>query len=168
MRTSGNDTFCTLLANGPPAAPINPLTELLRWLVGRARHTLPAIALGVGEKIHNTPEKEAALKRLRDALRADVEECLGDDGVLLYPTHPVPAPFHNQPVLLVFNFAYTAIFNVLGLPATAVPMGLAPREGVPVGIQVIGGRYNDRLTLAVAQALEEAFGGWVPPFPVAK
>jgi len=168
MRTSGNDTFCTLLANGPPAPPINPATELLLWLVGRGQHTLPAIGLGVGEKIHNAPEVEAQLKQLRDALRDEMEACLGTDGVFLYPTHPLPAPFHNQPVLLPFNFAYTAIFNVLGLPATAVPMGLAPHEGVPVGIQAVAGRYQDRLTLAVARALEEAFGGWVPPFPVAE
>jgi len=168
MRLSGNDTFCTLLANGPPAPPINPAPELLRWLIGRGRHTLPAIALGVGEKISNSPEKEADLRQLRDTLRSELEECLGDDGVFLYPTHPLPAPFHNQPMLLMFNFAYTGIFNVLGLPATAVPMGLAAREGVPVGIQVVGGRYHDRQTLAVAQALEEAFGGWVPPFPMSK
>lgn len=168
MRTSGNDTFCTLLANGPPNPPLNPFYELLLWLVGCSHHTLPAISIGIGEKIHNTPQEEAELKRLRDALRDELEECLGEDGVFLYPTHPLPAPFHNQPVLLMFNFAYTAIFNVLGLPATAVPMGLAAREGVPVGVQVIAGRYNDRLTLAVALALEEAFGGWVPPFPVSK
>ena len=168
MCTSGNDTFCSLLANGPPNPPINPYFELLLWLIGRGRHTLPAIGLGVGEKIHNTPAKDAELKQLRDSLRQDMEQILGDDGVFLYPTHPLPAPFHNQPVVLIFNFAYTGIFNVLGLPATAVPMGLAPEEDVPIGIQVIGSRYCDRLTLAVASALEKAFGGWVPPFPVSK
>ena len=168
MRTSGNDTFCSLLANGPPNLSINPFYELLLWLVGCGRHTLPAISLGIGEKIHSTPQEEAQLRRLRDALRDDMEECLAEDGVFLYPTLPLPAPFHNQPVLLMFDFAYTAIFNVMGLPATAVPMGLAPDEGVPVGIQAIAGRYQDRLTLAVALALEEAFGGWVPPFPLSK
>ena len=168
MRTSGNDTFCTLLANGPPSPPINPVRELMMWLIGRRRHTLPAIFLGVGEKLRNTPDKDAELRQLRDALRDEMEDCLGEDGVFLYPTHPLPAPFHHQALLLTLNFAYTAIFNVLGLPATAIPMGLAPREGVPVGIQAVAGRYHDRLTLAVALELEKAFGGWVPPFPVSK
>lgn len=168
MANSGNDTFCSLLANGPPNPPINPYLELLLWLIGRARHTLPAIFLGAGEKVHNSVAKDEELKRVRDSLREDIEQLLGDDGVFLYPTHPLPAPFHNQPLLLIFNFAYTGIFNVLGLPATAVPMGLAANEGVPIGIQVIASRYCDRLTLAVASELEQAFGGWVPPFPVSK
>jgi len=168
MCTAGNDTFCSLLANGPSNPPVNPYLELLLWLIGRGRHTLPAILLGAGEKMRNTPAKDDELRRLRDSLRQDMEEILGDDGVFLYPTHPLPAPFHNQPVLLTFNFAYTGIFNVLGLPATAVPMGLASDEGVPVGIQVIASRYCDRLTLAVTSELEKAFGGWVPPFPVSE
>lgn len=166
MRTSGNDKFCSLLANGPPNPPVNPYIELVLWLIGCARHTLPAIFLGVGEKAHNTAAKDDELKQLRDSLRHDMEQLLGNDGVFLYPTHPLPAPFHNQPVFLLFNWAYTGIFNILGLPATAVPMGLAADEGVPVGIQVTASRYCDRLTLAVASELEKAFGGWVPPFPV--
>jgi len=168
MRNAGNDTFCSLLSNGPPNAAMNPYTELLRWLVGRSQHTLPALALGFGEKIGNSPAQDAALRQLRDSFRRELEQLLGQDGVFLYPTHPLPAPFHNQPLVLLFNFAYTGIFNVLGLPATAVPMGLALEEGVPVGLQVIAGRYYDRLTLAVASELEKAFGGWVPPFPVSE
>ena len=168
MCTSGNDSFCSLLADGPPNPPVNPYYELLLWLIGCARHTLPAIFLGAFEKKTNSPAKDAELKQLRDSLRQDMEEILGNDGVFLYPTHPLPAPFHNQPLLHLFNFAYTGVFNVLGLPATAVPMGLAPEEGVPVGIQVIASRYCDRLTLAVASSLEKAFGGWLPPFPVSQ
>ena len=168
MAAAGNDTFCSLLANGPPNPPINPFVELALWLIGRARHTLPALYLGIGEKVRNSAAKDAELRQVRDSLRDDLEQLLGDDGVLLYPTHPVPAPFHNQPLLLPFNFAYTGIFNVLGLPATAVPMGLTANEGVPIGIQVVASRYSDRLTLAVASALEHAFSGWVPPFPVTK
>ena len=166
MANSGNDSFCDLLANGPPNPPINPCFELLLWLIGRARHTLPALYLAVGEKLRNSPAKDDEFRHVRDSLRQDIEQMLGDDGVFLYPTHPLPAPFHNQPLLLLFNFAFAGIFNVLGLPATAVPMGLAANEGVPVGIQVVASRYCDRLTLAVASALEKAFGGWVPPFPV--
>jgi fatty acid amide hydrolase 2 len=168
MGTSGNDSFCSLLANGPPNTPVNPFLELLLWLVGRGRHTLPAIGLGIGEKARYTPEKDAELRRLRDGLREEFEALLGNDGVFFYPPHPLPAPYHNQPLLVLFNFAYTSVFNVLGFPVTAVPMGLAAKEGVPVGIQVVGSRYQDRLTLAVAAELEHAGGGWVPPFTVSK
>jgi len=166
MRNSGSDTFCSLLGDGtPPNRPMNPFMELLPWLIGRSRHTLPAIFLGVGEKARDTAARDEELRQLRNSLREDLERCLGEDGVFVYPTHPLPAPYHNQPLLMPFNFAYTGVFNVLGLPATAVPMGLAPDEGVPVGLQVVGSRYCDRLTVAVASALEGAFSGWIPPFP---
>jgi fatty acid amide hydrolase 2 len=97
------------------------------------------------------------------ALKNEFRELLGDNGVFLYPTHPVPAPYHNQPLTLIPNFAYTGIFNVLGMPCTCVPMGLS-KQGVPIGFQVVSWQYNDRLTIAVAEELERAFGGWVPPF----
>ena len=45
---------------------------------------------------------------------------IGDDGVLIYPSHPTPAPYHGLPLLRPFNPGYTAIFNVLGNPVTQV------------------------------------------------
>ncbi|KAL0125492.1 hypothetical protein PUN28_004536 [Cardiocondyla obscurior] len=88
-------------------------------------------------------------------------DILGEDGVFLYPTHPTAAPMHNEPLFKAFNFSYTAIVNVLGLPATACPLGLN-KQGLPIGIQVVAGLYQDHLTLAVAEELERGFGGWVP------
>lgn len=90
------------------------------------------------------------------------QDLLGDDGVLFVPPHPTPALYHNQPLTKPLNAAYTAIFNVLGLPVTQVPLGLGS-WGVPVGVQVVASLHNDHLTLAVAAELERAFGGWVSP-----
>ena len=164
MSTSGDTSFCLLL--GGSAKPVNPVVELLFWLAGRARHTLPAILNGIIERRSEAvpPEANARWRAVCDALRRDLEDLLGDDGVFLYPPHPLPAPYHHQPLVVLFNFAYTAVFNVLGTPATAVPMGLATAERVPVGVQVVARRYCDRLNFAVAVELERAFGGWVPPF----
>ena len=55
-----------------------------------------------------------------------------------------------------------AAFNLLGLPATEVPLGLNER-GLPLGVQVAAARGRDHLSIAVAIELERAFGGWVPP-----
>lgn len=55
--------------------------------------------------------------------------------MLLYPSHPTLAPYHNEPLFRPLNFTYTAIFNALGFPVTQVPLGLAP-NGLPLGIQV--------------------------------
>ncbi len=153
--------FCALMGDGPP---VNPFLELALWIAQRPRHTLPAIGLGMVEKFPMPDSDVVKMRSMCDQLKEEFRLLLGDDGVFLYPTCPVPAPYHNQPLTMIVNFAYTAVFNVLGLPVTAVPMGLS-REGVPIGIQVVGNFYQDHLTIAVAEALEKAsVAGWVPPF----
>ncbi|KAK2147128.1 hypothetical protein LSH36_569g03078 [Paralvinella palmiformis] len=161
MNTSGNESFCFLMGNS--VKPVNPFVELQYWLLGCPRHTLPAITLGIAEKIRSSSDVEAALIKACEQLKDVFGELLKDDGVFLYPSHPVPAPYHHQPIFMWFNFAYTAIFNVLGLPVTQVPMGIG-KERVPIGIQVVAGRHNDHLTLAVAKHMETVFGGWISPF----
>jgi len=59
----------------------------------------------------------------------------------------------------------TAIFNLLGLPATSVPMGLTD-AGLPTGVQVVASPGRDHACIAVACELERVFGGWVPPWEV--
>ncbi len=81
---------------------------------------------------------------------------------MLYPSYSRPAPRHSMPLLRPLDWVYTAIINVLGFPSTQVPLGLN-RAGIPLGVQVIAAHGNDHLTIAVAQHLERAFGGWVVP-----
>ncbi|NXC41708.1 FAAH2 hydrolase, partial [Penelope pileata] len=148
---------------GDHGKPVWPLWELLKWLVGMSSHTLPAIGLGLTEGVMKlNPSGNAKLVSMGRSLQAEMETLLGPAGVLLYPSHPTVAPRHNSPICMPFNFAYTAIFNVLGLPVTQCPLGLSS-QGLPLGIQLVAASYNDHLTLAVARYLEEAFGGWVPP-----
>ncbi|NXT25908.1 FAAH2 hydrolase, partial [Syrrhaptes paradoxus] len=148
---------------GDHGKPVWPLWELVKWLVGMSSHTLPAIALGLTEKVMKlNPGGNARLVSMGQSLREELSALLGPDGVLLYPSHPTVAPRHHFPICRPFNFAYTAIFNVLGLPVTQCPLGLS-REGLPLGIQLVAAPYNDHLTLAVARYLEKAFGGWVLP-----
>ena len=160
MSNSGTVSFCLLMGN--KKKPVNPVLELFMWLIGRRRHTLPAIMLGIAEKVKNSKRDDEKLAQMCTRLHDELNEMLGDNGVFIYPTHPRPAPYHYQTLATFTNFAFTGIFNVLGLPVTQVPLGLSP-DGVPVGVQVVGAKYQDHLTLAVAKELEEAFGGWIPP-----
>jgi len=52
--------------------------------------------------------------------------------------------------------------GVVGLPATAIPLGQSP-EGLPVGAQIIGDTFADPLCLQMAQWLETAWCGFTPP-----
>ncbi|XP_064628283.1 fatty-acid amide hydrolase 2-A-like isoform X2 [Lineus longissimus] len=159
MGSTGGTTFCELLGNG---TPINPFYELLLWFLRLSNHTFPAVGLGIMEKLTEDESEVVAMQKLCDELKREFHDMLGDDGIFLYPPHPYPAPHHNLPLFMPFNWGYTAIFNVLGLPVTQCPLGLG-EEGVPLGIQVVGDSHQDHLTLAFARELESAFGGWVQP-----
>jgi amidase len=50
---------------------------------------------------------------------------------------------------------YTAAWNVAGLPAMAVPMGVR-RDGLPASVQLVGPPGAEALLLAVAAQIEEA------------
>ena len=67
-----------------------------------------------------------------------------------------------MPLFPPLQWVYTAILNVLELPATQVPLGLSA-DGLPLGVQVVAGPGRDHVCIAVAMELERAFGGWVPP-----
>lgn len=137
-----------------------PLTrEFLRWGLRKSPHTLPALVLAAIEAL---PLPHGRYARLGRELREELIDAIGDDGVLLYPPYTRAAPRHNWPMSTPFDFAYCGIFNVLGFPVTQVPLGLN-RRGLPLGVQVVGTPGNDAMTIAVAQALERQFGGWVLP-----
>ncbi|XP_065089727.1 fatty-acid amide hydrolase 2-B [Ochlerotatus camptorhynchus] len=143
---------------------INPYVELLKWIVGQSNHTFVGIMTAITERkgIQYGTEKYHYMVKQRNELLQEMNSMLGDNGVFIYPTHPTAAPYHNEPLVRALNFSYTGIINVLGLPATAVPLGLG-REGLPIGLQVVANVNQDRLCLAVACELERAFGGWVAP-----
>jgi amidase len=52
--------------------------------------------------------------------------------------------------------------GIVGLPATAVPLGLSP-QGLPVGAQIVGPLFGDPLCLRFAQWLEDHHRRFVPP-----
>ncbi|XP_067903822.1 fatty-acid amide hydrolase 2-A isoform X2 [Heterodontus francisci] len=166
MSSPGTDgkepkSFKDLMAD--PGKEIKPLWELAKKILGLSPHTLPAIGLGIVEDLVKVNHRSnAKLMNLCQNLRAEFSSLLGDDGVFLYPSHPKIAPRHHHPKLMPFNFAYTAIFNVLGLPVTQCPLGLS-KDGLPLGIQLVANHHNDHLCLGVAQHLECAFGGWRNP-----
>ena len=52
--------------------------------------------------------------------------------------------------------------GVVGLPATAVPLGLSP-EGLPVGAQIVGPAFGDPVCLRLAMWLEANYRAFVAP-----
>ena len=145
--------------------PIELGRQWLRWPFRRSEHIFPSLALATLEAVLSKfPSWGRRQADLRLEMRRAIEEKLGDDGVLICPVFHRTAPRHRVEAVRSFLvFTYSGMINPLELPATAVPTGFG-RDGLPVGVQVVGRRHNDHLTLYVAERIESAFGGWTPPW----
>jgi fatty acid amide hydrolase 2 len=126
---------------------------------GRPSVTLPLPLFALGDRIGRLRLRDLdALMRRLAVLRDRLHDDLGD-GVLLMPPHPRVAPRHNGPLLRPFDFAYTAIFNALRLPATVVPVS-RDAAGMPVAVQIAAADGNDHVSIAAAIELEWAGAGF--------
>jgi len=138
--------------------------ELLRYVLGASKHTLPALSLAFIEDLITLFEPPLT-ERL--AIAQDVEDTLSaaisDYGILVMPTLPVHGLKHDMPLLRFLDSCFTSIWNATEFPATAVPLGLDTR-GLPLGVQLVSRRGNDELTIACARALADAgVARHVPP-----
>jgi amidase len=64
-----------------------------------------------------------------------------------------------DPVMPLFNCfpmaAFTAVWNVTGMPAISLPLGQSA-SGLPIGVQLVGGAWQDALLLRLAAQIEQA------------
>ncbi|KAH8609108.1 putative Amidase [Trypanosoma vivax] len=176
--------FVTMIRDGLPN--FNTFAELCRWLVGRSEHTMPALCLCMLELLQQySPVSVFPVTdgSILEHFKENLEALLGDDAVIVAPTFPKPAPRHHSPLLSPFDFQYTAIFNVLRMPSTAVPIWPEELRGtrkvltveevrehghhshahLPKGVQVVSSELNDELSISVALALERSLGGYKYP-----
>lgn len=146
---------------------INPFIEVVKFMFGSSHHTLPIILLCFMEYLPSSINRQSEANRRSIAamksLRSKLHKFLGEDSVLLFPTWPTLAPKHNQTLFRPFDLNYTTIINTMSVPSTHATLGLDPYSKLPIGLQVIAGPGQDRLSIAVAVELERKFGGWVPP-----
>jgi amidase len=54
------------------------------------------------------------------------------------------------------------LFNYTGHPAVVLPYKL-DRDGLPIGVQLVGKRWDESRLLAIAQALSEVTGEFQRP-----
>jgi fatty acid amide hydrolase 2 len=140
------------------------LLEFMLMGLGLSKHTLPALIFGCLEKVFKGFDVKRMQRfiELGHRLRADLEDALAGGAILIAPTHPRLAPKHKAPLLRPLDFIYTAIFNVLEVPVTAVPMGLGA-GCLPMGVQIAAGHGQDHLSIAAAMTLDQVVGGWSLP-----
>ena len=160
----------------PPATmrQMQLMRPIAKLAMKRGAHPLSTAAMSLAYTATHREWMEADAVRCR--LRHDIAPLFERYDAILAPITPVPAfphdhrAFQNRALTLSggTSVPYTSMLNwialatALGLPATAVPAGRAP-SGLPVGAQLIGPIGGDARTLAIAQAIDEAVRGFVPP-----
>ena len=113
---------------------------------------------------------------LRARLRAQWRTLFRELDAVICPVMPTPAyPHDHSPdqearriVIDKREFPYVdqlvwpGVATCPGLPATSIPICLSP-EGLPIGAQIVGPWLEDRTPLKLAELIEQAYGGFVPP-----
>ena len=61
---------------------------------------------------------------------------------------------NKKSINIVSWMGFTYPFNMSGLPAASIPCGWSS-EGLPIGMQIIGRRFDDKTVLQVSKAFEE-------------
>ena len=100
----------------------------------------------------------------RREVEEDFDRIFGEVDVIVAPTSPIPAPpigatdirvaGERETTLRAELLRMTRPANLTGLPALSIPCGFT-RDGLPVGMQLIGPRWSEARLLAIALAYEE-------------
>ena len=77
-------------------------------------------------------------------------------GVFTFP------PVDGEPTRPGGKLSLCSYASALGLPALAVPV-MRSEAGLPVGVQLIGRRGEERTLIALGATIEAALGGWLDP-----
>ena len=59
------------------------------------------------------------------------------------------------------TISMTAPFSLTGNPVVSMPVGVV--DGLPIGVQLIGKRWQDERLLDHCQIIENIIGGFQPP-----
>lgn len=111
----------------------------------------------------------ATILTRRDAMIGALERFLSGVDAWLCPVSAVPAITHTKPgARIVVDGAprpymqalggFTTVFNLTGHPVVVVPIGRTA-AGLPVGVQIVGRRWDDAALLDVAEAIAGLGGG---------
>jgi len=102
-------------------------------------------------------EYYARAQRARQVIAAEYDAALSRCDAILLPTSPTAA-FRlgarvADPLQMYLSDAFTVGASLAGLPAVSVPCGFTA-EHLPVGLQVVGRRFDEATVFRVAEAYE--------------
>jgi len=95
-------------------------------------------------------------QQIRHLISDDFRAAFANVDVIMGPTSPTTAfPLGaktSDPVAMYLNDIYTIATNLAGLPGMSIPV--APADGLPVGLQLIGNYFQEGRLLNIAHRLQ--------------
>jgi aspartyl-tRNA(Asn)/glutamyl-tRNA(Gln) amidotransferase subunit A len=120
--------------------------------------------VAVGEQLPRDAFLEASIAR--GELGRKINEFFDGFDALLCPVYSTTAPAASRghgelPLIPIF----TSWCNQTGLPAASIPVRVSS-SGLPIGVQLVGGRFADSKVLQISHAFEQWRGSlpWPPSF----
>jgi len=96
-------------------------------------------------------------QKVRTIIKDEIDKALNEVDLILTPTSPHIAfkigEQSNDPLKMYLEDIYVTTPSLAGLPAVSIPAGFA--DSMPVGIQLIGKRFDEETILGVAEAYQE-------------
>ena len=107
-------------------------------------------------------------QKVRTLIKQDFDAAFSKVDVLISPTAPTTAfkigEKLDDPLAMYLNDVATIPVNMAGLPGMSLPIGLAPEDNLPVGLQIIAPAMADDRLYNVGAAIErELLAKWGGP-----
>ncbi|MCJ1962497.1 Asp-tRNA(Asn)/Glu-tRNA(Gln) amidotransferase subunit GatA [Novosphingobium mangrovi (ex Hu et al. 2023)] len=97
-------------------------------------------------------------QKVRTLISQDFQKAFEECDVILAPTTPTPAfalgENVDDPLSMYLNDVFSVPASLAGLPAMSVPAGLS-KDGLPLGLQIIGKAFDEQGVLNAGLALEQ-------------
>ncbi len=98
-------------------------------------------------------------QKVRTLIRQDFDQAFQRFDVLITPTAPTPAfrigEKMDDPLQMYLSDIFTIPCNLAGLPGISIPCGLS-KDGLPIGLQILGKPFDEEKVLRVAHAFQQA------------
>ncbi|MBD1929966.1 amidase [Trichocoleus sp. FACHB-90] len=148
---------------------------LLSWLLSQRFNPEPMVR-GFSRAGALSMKRYAEALTRRDVLIQRMEQFLSNWDAWICPVTP-GAAFRHHKTLKVFGSpfggsievddttvpywswgtSYTSVFNLTGNPVVTIPVGFT-KTGLPIGVQLVGRRWQDMRLLSVAEAVSQLTG----------
>jgi aspartyl-tRNA(Asn)/glutamyl-tRNA(Gln) amidotransferase subunit A len=107
--------------------------------------------------------------QVRSLIQSDFDGAFSQCDCVAAPTSPTTAfklgEKTNDPIKMYLSDIFTLPVNLAGLPGISIPCGL-DKQGLPMGLQLIGRSFDETLLLQVSHSFEKARGGFEAPPPL--